>query len=717
MTLPPKPEHDLEGVRAILAPRSIAVVGASRQREKVGGQVFHNLVHYGFTGPVYPVNPTAAVVQSVPAYPSVDAVPGPVDLVIIAVPAPQVLPAAEAAVRKGARAIAVLSAGFAEAGPEGEARQTQLLRLCRTHGVRLVGPNCLGLVNTHPAVRMHALFSPGEPPRGTLAFASQSGALGLAAMAFAAERGLGFSSFVSMGNKADISSNDLLEYWEQDPDTRVVLLYLESFGNPRKFSQIVQRVARTKPVVAVKSGRSGAGQRAAASHTGAMLAAADITVDALFRQAGVVRVDTLRELFDVASLLAHQPLPAGRGVAIVTNVGGPGIMCADACEAHGLQVPELAAATQAALRDFLPAEAAVRNPVDLVATATAEQFARALAVVGGDPAVDALIAVFIRPLTTTAEGVAVAVRSAAEGLQGRKPVLAVFMTPGAPPAELERGGVRVPCYPFPEEAAIALARAVAYAEWRARPAEAPQRPAGVDPAAAARLLRRAAPGTGGWLAPKDVAGVLAAYGIPLVEHQLAGTPEAAGAAAAALGGRVVLKAVAPGLVHKSDLGGVALGLEGQEAVTEAARAMAARLGALGHPPSGYLVQRQVEGGVEMFAGVVNDQHFGPLVACGAGGVLVELLGDVAVRLAPLTRGAAWEMVRGLRSYPLLTGYRGSPPVRAEALVDVLLRLSALASDTEALAELDCNPIMVTGDAAWVVDARVRLRPASASSPP
>lgn len=708
MTTDAKPEHDLEGLRAVLAPRSIAIIGASRQRTKVGGQVFHNLLAYGFNGPVYPVNPTADVIQSVPAYRTIGEVPGPVDLAMIAVPAPEVLAVAAACIAKGVKALGVLSAGFGEAGEAGRERQQALLHLCRQAGVRMVGPNCLGIVNTAPAVHMNALFSPVEPPAGRLAFASQSGALGLAAVAFAAGRGLGFSNFVSMGNKADVSSNDLLAYWDADANTDVVLLYLESFGNPRRFAQLARDISRRKPIVAVKSGRSSAGQRAAASHTGALLAASDITVDALFREAGVVRVDTLNQLFDVAALLGHQPLPGGRNVGIVTNVGGPAIMCADACESHGLRVPELSAQTQAALREFLPAEAGVRNPVDMIATASAGQFERTIAAVAADPGVDALVAIFIPPLTTQPAEVAAAIHRATGALGGSKPVLAVFMSPDAAPPALSDAVMTVPNFPFPEDAALALSRAVDHAEWRRRPHTPPLRPAGIDALAAAAVLAATTPE--GWLPAEDCHGLLASYGIPTVEQRTVTLPAEAGQASAALGGPVALKAIAPNLLHKSDAGGVVLGLEGAAAVQAAAETMQARLGKLGYTVEGFVVQRQAAPGVEMLAGVVHDHQFGPLIACGAGGTLVELLGDMTVSLAPVSLAGASDMLQRLRTYPLLTGYRGSPPTNVAALTDLLVRLSHLAADFPQVAEVDCNPIIVSPTGALVVDARVRLAP-------
>src|SRR6266508_1361757 len=438
-------------LRRVLAPRSVAVIGASRRRGTVGGELFHNLRAAGFTGPVYPVNSGATVVQSVSAYPSIRKVPGPVDLAVLAVPAAAVVPVARACAAKGVGALVVLPAGFAESGPEGVERQRDLLAVCRQAGMRLVGPNCLGVINTNPAVRLDATFGPTLPARGRVGFGSQSGALGLAIVDYANDLGLGLSSFVAMGNKADVSGNDLLGYWQDDPDTDMVLLYLESFGNPRKFAHFASRLARTKPIVAVKSGRSVAGARATSSHTGALLAASDVTVDALFRQAGVIRTDTLSELFDVAKLLATQPAPAGRRVAIVTNAGGPGILCADACEAAGRQVPAFSERLRSRLAAVLPAEGAAGNPVDLLAAAPPERYGRVLELV-------------------TASGEAAAViHQADERVPAETTMLAVLMTTADAPAELRGGSRRIPCYAFPEEAARALARAAERGQWLRHP--------------------------------------------------------------------------------------------------------------------------------------------------------------------------------------------------------------------------------------------------------
>lgn len=697
-------------LRPFFHPRGVAVVGASRRRGTIGGEIFHNLLRYGFEGPVYPVNPHAEVVQSVVSYPTVEAIPGPVDLAVVVVPAEQVVEVAWQCARKGVRALVVITAGFAEAGEEGRARQEELLRVCRATGMRLIGPNCMGIVNTDPGVRLNATFAPVLPPPGRVGFLSQSGALGLAVMEYANQLGLGLSTFVSVGNKADVSGNDLLNYWDDDPNTDVILLYLESFGNPRKFSRIARRVSRRKPIVAVKSGRTGSGLRATASHTGALVAASDATVDALFRQAGVIRTDSLEEMFDVAVLLANQPVPAGPRVAILTNAGGPGILCADACEAEGLVVPVLSPATQERLRTFLPVHAAVSNPVDLVASAPAEHYREAVAAVGADPNVDAVVVIFVPPLVTQAEDVAQAIVEGVARWPDHKPVLTVFMSARGVPELLRRSHLRIPSYAFPESAARALAHAVRYGQWRRRPAEPAARPADARRDEALALVATAVERGAGWLAPAEVEALLRCYGISLVAQRFALTPEEAGEWAERFGGPVALKVVAPGVVHKTEVGGVLLDLRGRLEVERAAREMLARVSSAGHRVEGFVVQEMAPPGLEMIVGVASDRHFGPVVACGAGGVLVELLRDVSLRLAPLTRTDASEMVRELRTFPLLQGYRGSPPCDVEALEDLLVRVGALADDIPQVVELDLNPVRVYRQGLRVLDARVRVEP-------
>ena len=423
-------------VRSFLEPSSVAVIGASRRRGTIGGEVVHNLLAAEFNGPVYAVNDKANVVQSLPAYRSIADIPERVELAVVAVPAEQVVAAARECAAAGVRALLVISSGFAETGADGARRQHELLEVCRAAGVRIVGPNCLGALNTSPEVRLNAIFASPVAVPGAVGFMSQSGGVGIAIIEAATRLGIGLSSFVSVGNKCDLSGNDFLQYWEQDEGTQLVLLYLESFGNPRKFARIARSVGATKPVLAVKSGRSAAGARATSSHTGAMLSASDVTVDALFEQAGVIRTDTMSELFGIAALLSAQPVPGGDRVAIVTNGGGPGILCADACQAFGVEIAELAHDVQRRLREFLPASAAVGNPIDMIASASATDYRRTLeALIDGD-ACDAIIAIFVTALATSAAEVATVVREVAER-NPTVPIATAFMVSGGFPRELE----------------------------------------------------------------------------------------------------------------------------------------------------------------------------------------------------------------------------------------------------------------------------------------
>lgn len=696
----------VNALKLFFNPRAVAVIGASRKRGSIGGEIFHNLLSYGFQGPVYPINPSAKVIQSVPAYANVEEVPGPVDLAIIVVPATEVVSAVESCGRKGVKALVIISAGFAETGAEGQTVQAELLHVCRTYGMRLIGPNCMGILNTDGKVRLDATFAPTVPPAGRVGFSSQSGALGLAIMEYANSLGLGISTFVSVGNKADISGNDLLRYWEKDDATEVILLYLESFGNPRKFSQIARRVGKKKPIVVVKSGRSKAGARATSSHTGALIAASDITVDALFRQSGVIRTDTLEELFDVATLLANQPLPLGHRVGIITNAGGPAILCADACEARGLEVPLLSDLSQQKLRSTMKREASVANPVDMIASATAEQYREAIRIVANDPNIDSLIVIFVPPLVTRLEDVAQVIAGEVAALARSKPLAAVFMSPHKPPTELQQA--RVPIYQFPETAAIALARAARYREWRDRPEPVRAQLTNIHREEAAGIIANALKRGKGWLAPPEVAKLFSCYGLKTVEQRFAMTPDDVADTTRELGCPVALKVVVPNILHKTEAGGVRLNLPDPETSRAAATEMFERLAKTGQPPTGFIVQRMAKPGVEMILGVVHDPQFGPVVACGAGGTQVELLRDVAVRLAPISPAEAAEMIRGLKTFSLLDGFRGGPRFDVAALEDALLRLSALVDDLPQIAELDCNPFVVNEQDGQILDARVRV---------
>jgi acetyl coenzyme A synthetase (ADP forming)-like protein len=687
----------------LFTPRAIAVIGAGRRRGAVGAEIFHNLTDGGFRGDVFAVNPHGRTINGTPAWPSVAAIPWQVDLAIIAVPCGSVEAVIDDCIAAHVRAIIVISAGFAETGGPGREREAVIREKVRRAGVRMVGPNCMGIVNTDPELHMNATFAPAFPPAGAIAFSSQSGALGLAVLESAQQLNLGISSFVSIGNKADVSTNDLLEFWETDPRTSVILLYVESFGNPRRFRDIARRIGRRKPVAVVKSGRSRAGARAASSHTGA-LAASDAAVEALFRDAGVIRTDTVEELFHVGALLAHQPLPAGPRVAILTNAGGPGILAADACEAKGLTLATLSNRTVQALAAFLPMAASVRNPVDMLATASAGDYRRALPLILADPAVDSVLTIFIPPLVTRADDVAQAIASSARGAS--KPVLATFFGAAGVPEAL----APVPCYVFPESAAAALARAVEYARWRSRPAGVVPPLPNVSPSAVRGMVERARATGGGWLDPLSAFALLESCGFDTAPIRIVVTVEGALSAARQAGYPVVLKGAGPALLHKTEAGAVYTGLASEDAVAGAFHALDRR-----PDVTHVIVQPQIRNGVEMFAGGLLDPQFGHLVMCGSGGTMLELLRDTSCRLTPLTDRGASEMLEEVRGSVLLRGFRGSEVLDEAAYRSVLLRVSALLQLCPEIEELDLNPVIVTARGAVVVDARIRVAPPSTRS--
>jgi acetyl coenzyme A synthetase (ADP forming)-like protein len=706
----------MNAVRGMLAPRSIAVVGAGRKRKTIGGEVFHNLMDGGFNGPVYPVNPVAEVVQSVRAYKSILDIPGPVDLAVIVVPAKLTMQAARECAEKGVHGMVVITAGFGETGPAGKEMQRELMAIAREAGMRVIGPNCMGVINTHDDVRMNATFSPNAPMQGNVGFLSQSGALGLAVIEYANTLNLGLSTFISVGNKADLSGNDFIQYWADDPATDVIALYLESIGNPRKFARISRRVGRQKPILVVKSGRSSAGARATSSHTGALLGASDVTVDALFKQAGVIRTDTLGEFFDVATLLANQPRPKGNRVAILTNGGGPGILCADACEADGLIVPQVPDDLKAKLAEFLPADAGLNNPVDMIAAAPGESYRKALKLLAEWDGIDAIIILYVPVLVTNSEEIAAGVRAAALEIEREIPMLSVFLSSKGTPDSLKTDGLSMPSYPFPEDAARALAHAVRYGIWAETPEGTVPQFTDLRVSEGKALiadvladLQKAGDETSRWLLPDEVAKLLDSYGVPMAKWRLASTAEAAGAAAAEIGGKVALKGVAPKLIHKTEAKAVVLNLEGAAEVEKQAVEMAARIAAQGTTVEKFFVQQMVpSGGVEMLVGVVHDALFGPVVACGAGGTAVEVLKDVKVRITPLTDSDAHEMVTSLRTFPLLDGFRGAPKCDVAGLEELLLRVAAMVEQHPEISEMDCNPVIVLPEGAVIVDARIRI---------
>ena len=699
-------------------PRSVAVLGASRNPVHIGARILNAIVKAGFKGPVYPINPNATSIASIPAYASVCDLAQSPDLVVIAVPRDTVLASIDDCAARGVRAVVVITAGFAEIGADGRELQQRLLEKVRGYGMRMVGPNCLGLLNTDPAVRLNASFAPQFPNKGNVAFCSQSGALGLAVISQARKRQLGISNFISIGNKADVSSNDLLQYWDEEKQTDVILLYLESFGNPRRFARIAHRVSRHKPIVAVKAGRTSAGHRAATSHTAA-LAAADVAVDALFHQTGAIRAETLDEMFDLAAALSHQPLPRGPRVGILTNAGGLGILCADACEAAGLTVQEPTDSTKNLLRQFLPVTASVMNPVDMVASATAEDFRKAVEILLSAEELDSLIVLTIDVAMVDISAIAAAIyagASAARTHGGKgKPILTCLMDGEKARRVSGAGGERFPNYSFPENAARVLGKLARYVAWRAQHEDVIPDFDDIQPRAARAVCQQALETYGeGWLSAEDARRVLSALALPLPRGGVCRTADEAVQIAEDLGFPVALKLASRQIIHKSDIGGVHLSLKDASAVREAFDAMCARLAREQKLDAmdGVLVQPMIPGGVELMIGVTQDPLFGPLIAFGLGGVHVEILKDVCFRVTPITARDAGEMVRSIRGYRLLQGYRGHAAADIAAVEDVLLRIARLVEEVPEISELDLNPVFALppGQGCLVIDTRIRVAP-------
>ncbi len=698
---------DVASLRPLLQPATVAVIGAGRRRGTVGREILRNIVTGGFTGTVYPVNPRATSMEGLHCLASVDDLPEPVDLAVLAVPSAAVVDTAERCGRRGVRSLVVVTSGLGERGPD-------LLAACRRYGMRLVGPNCFGVAV--PPLGLDATFAAARPAPGAAGLVVQSGGIGISLLEHMSALGIGVSSFASVGDKYDVSSNDMLTWWEQDGQTKLAILYVESFGSPRKFARTARRVGRRMPVITVVGGRSAAGQVAAASHTAAA-ATPLVTQEALFGQAGIIAVPGLGELVEAAALFAAQPLPGGNRVAIVTNAGGAGVLAADACGDNGLVVPALPPATRRRLAGLLPPGAAVTNPVDTTAAVGRDAFRACLEEVAADDGIDAVLAITvptaIADLTMALRGAPIAKPLAAAALDQRETVRLL-------PRDEHQGGrtavpAAIPCYAFPESAARALGHAASYHAWRGRqrgqvPEFSDLRTA--DARARVRAFLRARP-DGGWLPQDAVRDLLGCYQIPVVPATLAGSEREAVQAAAGFGGPVVLKAEAAGLVHKTEAGAVKLGLHGEREVRAAYAELAA---AFGSRLTGVLVEPMLSGGVEVLAGVVQEPVFGPLVVFGLGGVATDVLGDHAARLTPLTDADADDLIRGVHAAPLLFGHRGTAPVDTAALADLLLRVSRLADDLPEVAELDLNPVIATKDGAQAVDARIRVGPARPRDP-
>jgi len=685
---------NVASLRPVFAPRSVAVIGASRRTGGVGRSVLDNIAAGGFQGELYAVNPNARQIGGVPCYPDVESLPETPDLAVLAVPPLAVVDTAQACGLRGVRGLVVLTA--AVDAPV----SADLLAVCRRHGMRLIGPNCFGIAV--PSIGLDATFAAANPAAGSVGLVMQSGGIGFAMVDHLTRLGIGISSFASVGNKLDVSSNDMLQWWEQDGQTKAAVLYIESFGNPRKFGRTARRVGLKMPVLTVHAGRSEAGQRAAASHTAA-IASPLVSREALFEQAGIVATPSFGELMGATALLATQPPPAGRTVAIVSNVGGAGVLAADACTDLGLKVHHPGGQTVRRLRTIIPAGGAVNGPVDTTAPVSADVFRRVLETLGADEDVHSIIALVLR---TGATGDLL--QAVAEADVGVPLAVVVLNQPEAVRLVDAKGG-KAPAYAYPETAARALSRAVKYAEWRATPRQTVPAFPDVD-AERAREIVHAFIGKqpeGGWLPQHDVIALLQQYRIPLVSTTVARTEDDAAAVAAQVGYPVAVKAEVPGLAHKTDAGAVLLDLRTEAGVRSGYRRLADRFGAR---LSGVAIQPMITGGTEVLIGVKDDQMFGPLVVFGLGGVATEVLADHAARLAPLTEADADTLINSIRSAPLLHGHRGTPAADLTALRDVLLRVSRLTDDLPEITELDLNPVIARPDSAIAVDARIRVTP-------
>lgn len=693
---------------SILKPKSIAVVGASRSSSTIGYQVLANLIRYGFTGAVYPVNPKADAIHSIKAYASLAEVEDEIDLAVIVVPKQLVSGVVDECGAKGVKGLVVISAGFKETGAEGAVKERELLQQVRGYGMRMVGPNCMGVINVDPACSMNATFAPVMPPFGPAGFVSQSGAMGLSVLDYAREFGIGISQFVSVGNKADVSGNDLLLHWENDPTVSTILMYVENFGNPRRFLEIASRITKKKPIIALKSGRSIAGARAASSHTGA-LAASDATVDALLAQAGVLRAGSVEELFDIAMAFGTQPLPRSRRVAVVTNAGGPGILAADALDAQGLELVDLRPETVSALKPLFPEEASIRNPLDMIASATSRGYNIALKALLSDEGVDAVVPIFVPPLGVTQEAVAEAIVSAVME-NSSKTVLPVLMgREGLPQGRAGLHGAGLPAYVFPESAARALAALCRQREWADRSLDTAVI-LDADKSAAAEIVEKVRRENRTKFSEEEALAICEAYGISTATALVAQDADDAVRIAKDAGYPVVMKIVSQDVVHKSDVGGVIVGISNDDEVKAAYDRITSNVKHAVPDASveGILVQKMVSGGRETIAGIARDSLFGPLIMFGLGGIYVEVLRDVVFRVAPLRLSDAQDMVAGIRGEKLLGEIRGQPAVDKNALIAILTRLSQIAIDFPEIEEMDINPLLAFGDKAIAVDCRIRI---------
>jgi acetate---CoA ligase (ADP-forming) len=699
----------MNSLDCIFRPHSIAVIGASSRRQTIGREILHNLIDYEFNGKIFPVNPKAGVIHSIKAYSTILDVPDAVDMAIIAVPKHSVAEVAEQCGEKGVKGLVVISAGFREVGGEGIKLEEELLRVVKKHGMRMVGPNCFGVVNTDPDIRLNGTFGKARPKPGNISFISQSGALGEAILNFADQLTLGFSMFCSIGNKADISSNDLLSYWEHDDKTKIVLAYLENFGNPVKFTKIAREVTRLKPVIAVKSGRTTQGARAASSHTGS-LAGADVGADALFAQCGVMRTTSTEELYDVAMALNTQPVPKGNRVVIVSNAGGPGILATDALVSLGMDVAPLPEKIKKEIHSFLSPEVSLHNPIDLVAGARGKEFGLALEAVSKGDYYDTVIPIFVQPITIDEIDVAQAIIDAKKKTD--KPFLCCFMGVGFRSRGMDmlmQNGI--PVYIFPEAIAKALKTIDGYRQYLQRK-ETKTPTFKVDKTRVEKIVARYVASNEGSIVGQDAVDILTAYGIPAATYIIASSPADAALAAEKAGYPVVMKLNTPQILHKTEAKAVRVDIRSEKELRAQYNDLKKHVGTLKKGEEfSVAIQEMVPKGVETVIGMTYDPAFGPLIMFGLGGIYVEIMKDVSFKIPPITRDRVDDMIKELKSYPLLTGFRGTDKVDLEILKEALLRVSQLVTDFDQFAEIDINPFIVSGNKknCKAVDARFILK--------
>ncbi len=694
----------------IMKPRAIAVVGASTRPHTIGSELMKRLIEYGYKGQIYPVNPKGGVIEGVPAFRSVSEIPGEIDLAVIIVNSKFVLPTIDECHRKGVEGLCIISAGFKETGAAGAALEKELLRKVREYGMRAVGPNCLGVVNTNPAVQMDATFAESLPTRGDIGFVSQSGALGGGILNILRDLNLGFAQFISIGNQADINAEAALEYWENEDDVRQILLYMESIPDPKNFRRLATRISKKKPILALKAGRSAAGASAASSHTGS-LAGADKAADALLKQSGVIREISLRELFASAKAFRNCPIPKGDRIAVITNSGGPGIMATDAIVEYGMQMAKISDETKAKLRSFLPAAASVKNPVDMIASAPIEHYRQTLETVLEDPAVDMALVIYLPFLGLQPIDVAKALMEIKE-THPEKPIVGVFMSTNKFFADLGDREVTVPMYMYAEEGVDALERLNRQRLWMERP-EGKIPSYEVRKCCAAGIIRGALSEGRTQLTTRESIDVLDAYGIRVCGSGFATTEDEAVAVADRIGYPVVMKMTSKTTSHKTDVGGVRVNIGSAEKLRAEYRDLMAKLAERGllEGLEGVIIQEMVKGSREMVCGIATDPQYGPMMMFGLGGVFIEVMKDVIFRLAPLTDVDAGEMVKSVKAYKLLQGARGTTPAQMEKIEETLLRLSQLVTDFPFVDELDINPLIVSdkNGEPIAVDARIKVR--------